>query len=269
MDKSTFAKIIKITSPIFFGYVSIGIPFGLLVARSGYPWWLAPLMSVTMYTGTGQYIAIGMFAAGAGLAQIMIVQALVGIRHVFYGLSLLTKFKGVGKWKAFLIYALTDETYAVLCSVDAPPGLKPGPFYAAIAALDMFYWTLGATIGAAAGSLIRFSFDGVDFALTALFCVILTEQILSSKDFIPPAIGICASIAAAVLERLGILPGGNMLLLSLSVGIAALVLAKNLGKQKKLFKAQEAREKTDSIPLTSADKKQDGPLEKTSSEAIK
>ena len=102
MEKSDFAKILKITSPIFFGYVSIGIPFGLMVAQAGYPWWLAPLMSVTMYTGTGQYIAIGMFAAGAGLAQIMLVQVLVGIRHIFYGLSLLTKFKGVGKWKAFL-----------------------------------------------------------------------------------------------------------------------------------------------------------------------
>ena len=232
MEKSDFAKILRITSPIFFGYVSIGIPFGLMVARAGYPWWLAPLMSVTMYTGTGQYIAIGMFAAGAGLAQIMLVQVLVGIRHVFYGLSLLTKFKGVGKWKAFLIYALTDETYAVLCSVDAPAGQKPGPFYSAIAALDLFYWTLGGTIGAAAGSLINFSFEGVDFALTALFCVILTEQILASKDFLPPAIGIASSVAAAVLERVGILPQGNMLLLSLSVGITALALAKNLSKPK-------------------------------------
>lgn len=232
MDKSTFAKILKITSPIFFGYVSIGIPFGLMVARAGYPWWLAPLMSVTMYTGTGQYIAIGMFAAGAGLAQIMLVQVLVGIRHIFYGLSLLTKFKGVGKWKAFLIYALTDETYAVLCSVDAPAGQKPGPFFSAIAAMDLFYWTLGGTIGAVAGSLINFSFEGVDFALTALFCVILTEQILASKDFLPPAIGIASSVAAAVLERVGILPQGNMLLLSLSVGITALALAKNLSKPK-------------------------------------
>ena len=232
MEKSDFAKILRITSPIFFGYVSIGIPFGLMVAQAGYPWWLAPLMSVTMYTGTGQYIAIGMFAAGAGLAQIMLVQVLVGIRHVFYGLSLLTKFKGVGKWKAFLIYALTDETYAVLCSVDAPAGKKPGPFYSAIAAMDLFYWTLGAIIGGVAGSLINFSFEGVDFALTALFCVILTEQILASKDFLPPAIGIASSVAAAVLERLGILPQGNMLLLSLSVGITALALAKNLSKPK-------------------------------------
>lgn len=232
MEKSDFAKILRITSPIFFGYVSIGIPFGLMVARAGYPWWLAPLMSVTMYTGTGQYIAIGMFAAGAGLAQIMLVQVLVGIRHVFYGLSLLTKFKDVGKWKAFLIYALTDETYAVLCSVDAPAGQKPGPFFSAIAAMDLFYWTLGAIIGGVAGSLINFSFEGVDFALTALFCVILTEQILASKDILPPAIGIASSVAAAVLERVGILPQGNMLLLSLSVGITALALAKNLSKPK-------------------------------------
>lgn len=255
MDKSDFAKIIKITSPIFFGYVSIGIPFGLMVARAGYPWWLAPLMSVTMYTGTGQYIAIGMFAAGAGLAQIMLIQVLVGIRHIFYGLSLLTKFKGVGKWKAFLVYALTDETYAVLCSVDAPAGVKPGRFYAAIAALDEFYWTLGATIGAVAGSLINFSFEGVDFALTALFCVILTEQILASKDFVPPLIGIATAAVFSVLERLGILPQGNMLLASLSFGIAALVLAKNVGKRKgqNLPQAQEGRAETAGKPKIGAE----------------
>lgn len=226
MDKSTFAKILKITSPIFFGYVSIGIPFGLMVAKAGYPWWLAPLMSVTMYTGTGQYIAIGMFAAGASLAQIMLIQVLVGIRHIFYGLSLLTKFKGLGKWKAFLVYALTDETYAVLCSVEAPVGKKPGPFYSAIAALDEFYWTLGGTIGALAGSLIKFPLDGVDFALTALFCVILTEQVLASKDFLPPAIGIGAAVIAAGLERTGILPNGNMLLAALALGIAVLAMAR-------------------------------------------
>lgn len=98
--------------------------------------------------------------------------------------------------------------------------------------MDLFYWTLGAIIGGVAGSLINFSFEGVDFALTALFCVILTEQILASKDFLPPAIGIASSVAAAVLERVGILPQGNMLLLSLSVGITALALAKNLSKPK-------------------------------------
>lgn len=226
MDKSVFAKILKITSPVFFGYITIGIAFGILVAKAGYPWWLSTIMSVTMYTGTGQYIAIGMFAARAGLAQIMLIQVLVGIRHVFYGLSLLTKFKDTGKWKPFLIYALTDETYALLCSIDVPRGQKAGPFYGAIAALDEFYWTLGATIGAIAGSLIKVPLDGIDFALTALFCVILTEQILKSRDFLPPAIGAAAAIIAATLERTGILPGGNMLLTAISLGIAALILAR-------------------------------------------
>ncbi len=226
MSKSIFFKIVKITLPIFFGYLSIGIPFGLMVTNAGYAWYLAPLMSLVMYTGTGQYIAIGMFAAGANLASIMVIQALVGIRHIFYGLSLVTKFKDAGRWKPYLIFALTDETYAVLCSVDAPQGLKPGPFYGTIAALDHFYWTLGATIGAVAGSLIKVSLEGVDFALTALFAVILVEQISSSKDFVPPAIGIAAAALAAILERLGIFPQGNMLLFALAFGIAALVLAK-------------------------------------------
>lgn len=226
MNKSVFFKILKLTLPIFFGYISIGIPFGLMVTNAGYAWYIALLMSLVMYTGTGQYIAIGMFAAGANLASIMVIQALVGIRHIFYGLSLITKFKDTGRWKQFLIFALTDETYAVLCSVDVPKGMKPGPFYGTIAALDYFYWNLGATIGAVAGSLIKISLDGVDFALTALFAVILVEQVSSSKDFVPPAIGIAAAVLAAFLERQGIFPQGNMLLLALAFGIAALVLAK-------------------------------------------
>lgn len=234
MNKSNFFKIVKITLPIFFGYISIGIPFGLMVANAGYAWWLAPLMSIVMYTGTGQYIAIGMFAAGANLASIMVIQALVGIRHIFYGLSLITKFKDTGRWKPYLIFALTDETYAVLCSMEVPPGLKAGSFYGTIAALDHFYWTLGATIGAVAGSLINVSLEGVDFALTALFAVILVEQISSSKDFVPPEIGIATAVTAAVLERCGILPEGNMLLFALASGIAALIFAKQFqrGKEK-------------------------------------
>ena len=204
-----------------------------MVTNAGYAWYLAPLMSLVMYTGTGQYIAIGMFAAGENFASIMVIQALVGIRHIFYGLSLITKFKDAGKWKPYLIFALTDETYAVLCSVDVPQDLKPGSFYGTIAALDHFYWTLGATIGAVAGSLIKISLEGVDFALTALFAVILVEQISSSKDFVPPAIGIASATLAAILERRGIFPQGNMLLLALAFGIAALILAKQHQLKKK------------------------------------
>ena len=129
---------------------------------------------------------------------------------------------------------LIIATLIVYCLKDIDYAARPygAPHFIAIAAMDLFYWTLGAIIGGVAGSLINFSFEGVDFALTALFCVILTEQILASKDFLPPAIGIASSVAAAVLERVGILPQGNMLLLSLSVGITALALAKNLSKPK-------------------------------------
>ncbi len=239
MDKNTFFKIMKITSPIFFGYVSIGIPFGLMVVSAGYPWWLAPIMSLTMFTGTGQYIAIGMFAAKASLGAIMLIQVLVGIRHIFYGLSLISKFKDTGRWKPYLIFALTDETYAVLCSTTVPKGQKAGPFFGVIAALDQSYWVLGSVIGAIAGSLIKFPIDGIDFALTALFTVILVEQISSSKDFVPPAIGIASAILATVLERTGILPGGNMLLLSLTVGITALLLAKGRTPAKNAEEAEK------------------------------
>lgn len=226
MTKENLFKCLKLTSPIFFGYISIGIPFGLLVTQAGYPWWLAPIMGLTMYTGSGQYIAIGLFAAGAPLTEIIIAQLMTGCRHIFYGLSLMTQFKDTGKWKPYLIFALTDETYALLVGTKVPPGIKNSTFYGTISMLDQSYWILGSIIGAIAGSLIKFPLKGLDFALTALFAVILTEQIMSSKDFIPPVVGLTASAVAIILEKVHAIPSGNMLLVSLTLGIAALMIAK-------------------------------------------
>ncbi len=223
MNRETFSKILKLTSPIFFGYISIGIPFGLMVVQAGYQWWLAPLMCLTMFTGSGQYIAIGLFAVDAPFSAMIIAQIMTGIRHIVYGLSLITKFKNVGKWKPYLIFALTDETYALLTSCEVPEDVRPGTFYGVIALMDQCYWTLGAIIGAVAGTLINFPLEGIDFALTALFAVILVEQIRSSKNFVPAAIGLSTAIIAVLLGKAGIISDGNMLIAALSLGIGALM----------------------------------------------
>ena len=103
MNNSNFFKIVKLTLPVFFGYIAIGIPFGLMLVKAGYPWWLAPIMSVAIYAGAGQYLAVGLFASGSSLGVVAVSQLLLNIRHIFYGLSLIEKFKNVGKWKPFLI----------------------------------------------------------------------------------------------------------------------------------------------------------------------
>lgn len=226
MNKKLFLQILKITSPVFFGYIAIGIPFGLMLVKAGYPWWLAPIMCLTMYAGAGQYIAIGLFTAGASFSAIAIAQLMVNIRHIVYGLSLIDKFKDVKKIKPYLVFALTDETYALMTSTPLPPDTSPTFFYGTIAALDQSYWVLGGLIGAIAGQLIPFDFAGVDFALTALFAVLLIEQIKSSHDIVPPIIGGIATVITVLLYRWNLIGSGNILIIALTIGIAAIILVK-------------------------------------------
>ncbi|MDR0822348.1 MAG: AzlC family ABC transporter permease, partial [Endomicrobium sp.] len=191
-------EIIKITLPVFFGYIAIGMPFGIMMIAAGYPFWLVPLMSIFIYAGAGQYMAVGLFAAGAGLTEILIAEALLNIRHIVYGLPLIEPFKETGKWKPYIIFALTDETYALLTTVTRPQGMKSGTFYGLISMFNHIYWILGSILGALAVSFIPISFEGVDFALTALFAVLLIEQIKKTKTFLPVIIGIFAAILSII-----------------------------------------------------------------------
>lgn len=220
---SSWAPVLRhafpISLPVLFGYVAIGIPFGLMLVKAGYPWWLSPIMSVIMYAGAGQYIAIGLFAAGVPLSAMAITMLMVNIRHIVYGLSLIQQFKSVGKWKPYLVFSLTDETYALLTGVTVPAGMNPGSFYGSIALLNQSYWITGSVLGALAGTLIPFSFRGVDFALTALFTVLLIDQIRRTRDPVPAVIGaVCALAALAVVGP------GRMLLAALAGAIALLAL---------------------------------------------
>lgn len=219
---------IKITIPVFFGYIAIGIPFGLMVTKAGYPWYLAPIMSIFMYAGAGQYIAIGLFAANAPLTSIALTTLMVNIRHIVYGLSLIERFKHVGKWKPYLIFSLTDETYALLTGVKLPEKANPGVFYGTIALLDHCYWILGGILGAIAGELIPFSFEGIDFALTALFMVLLIDQLRRTKDFFPPMLGIFSGILALL-----IIGSNNMLIAALSIALALLILIRGKNQNDK------------------------------------
>jgi 4-azaleucine resistance transporter AzlC len=214
-----------VTIPVLFGYLAIGIPFGLMLVKAGYPWWLAPIMSILMYAGAGQYIAIGLFAAKVPLAGMIVTMLMVNIRHIVYGLSLIGKFREVGRWKPYLVFALTDETYALLTGVKVPMNVKPGAFYGSVAALDQSYWIIGSLIGALAGSFIPFSFTGIDFALTALFAVLLIDQLRRTKDPIPACIGLAAAILALI-----VIGPANMLIVALAAGIATLILVR--GREK-------------------------------------
>jgi len=213
-----FAQALRCSVPVLLGYAAIGSAFGLLAADSGYPWWLALAMSAVMYAGAGQYIAIGLLASGAALWEAVLVQLAVNARHVAYGLAMAGRFSGAGALKPYLIFGLTDETFALLSSLPAGggPDRRRFRFMALVTLLNQSYWMLGTAAGAAAGSLMPFEAEGIGFALTALFVVLMIEQILRLRK---PAIFI-ASAAAAILCSL-LLPERVSLLAALALALAA------------------------------------------------
>ncbi|GHV96188.1 branched-chain amino acid ABC transporter permease [Spirochaetia bacterium] len=222
----------KYSIPVLLGYLAIGTAFGLLMADAGYPWWLTLAMSLFMYAGAGQYIAVGLFAAGTSLWEAVLVQLVVNARHIAYGFSMLKRFRKLGALRYYLIFGLTDETFALLSSLpdDANSAYgndsaERGKFMLFVTALDQCYWVSGSIIGAAAGSLLPFSTEGIGFALTALFVVLLIEQILRVRKR-----GIF--IVSAIPAVLGVifLPSRMSLLAAMAL---ALALSSLLGKTRR------------------------------------
>lgn len=206
------------------GYLSIGIAFGLMLQAVGYgPVW-AVFMSLVIYAGSGQYLGCTLLAQGAALPQVALLTLLLNFRHLFYGLSLLDTFRGTGKKKPYLIFALTDETYALMTSVRPPADVDPGSFYLAVALLDHSYWVLGSLIGATLGTLISFDTTGIDFAMTALFVVIAVDQWKTAgktglKGHIPALLGFGCTILSCLIF------GRDNLLIPALLAMCALLLA--------------------------------------------
>ena len=187
---SEFKYIFSVTIPILLGYIPLGIGFGLFASQSGLPILVSTLMSIFMYTGAGQYLAVGLFAVNASFSSILITEILLNLRHIVYGLSLIREFDGIGKCKPYLIFALTDETYSILTNTKCPQNIDKKKFYLGVSALNHFYWVTGSLIGAFLGKILQsktnIDFGGIDFALTALFAVLFVERMrninLSKKN---------------------------------------------------------------------------------------
>lgn len=225
LKKNVDTKALKLalvtSTPVFFGYLAIGIAFGLLLEKTGYPWFVALLMSVLIYAGAMQFMAIGLFVSNAAFFEIAIVTLLVNFRHMIYGLSLFDKFNLMGWLKPYMIFALTDETYALLTTIKEPAEINKRQYYFFIALFDQLYWVLGSVIGAAAGTVLTFNTQGLDFALTALFIVLMLEQFKAYKSKIPFMIGgVCAAVSILTVGK------ANMLLLAVFSSIICLLLLK-------------------------------------------
>ncbi|MCD7948255.1 MAG: AzlC family ABC transporter permease [Oscillospiraceae bacterium] len=221
MDRKALAAAFPATMPVLAGYLSIGIAFGLMLQRIGFNFIWAFFMSVFIYAGSCQYMAVGLLASSATLTTVALMTFLINFRHLVYGLSMLEKFRGMGARKLYMIFSLTDETYALLSAVQAPVGVNAKNFYFAIALLDQCYWIVGAVIGAVAGALIPLDITGIDFAMTALFLVIAVDQWKACKKHIPAILGAAAAVLFLVLVG-----AEQFLLPSLAVIVLVLVLTR-------------------------------------------
>lgn len=164
------------TIPVLTGYIPLGMAYGFLMASIGYsPLW-ALGMSILVYGGSIEYVAVTLLAAAFAPMQAFLVSVMVNARHMFYGLSLLDKYHGLGKARPFLIFALTDETFSLVSTLEPPAGIRRKDFYFWISLLDYSYWLIGSFLGAWLGSILDINTKGMDFVLTALFVVLFMEQ---------------------------------------------------------------------------------------------
>lgn len=189
------------TLPVLTGYIVLGFGFGFILRSNGYGTLLAFIMSLFIYAGSMQYVAIGLITSGASLITTAMTTLMVNIRHLFYGISMIEKYKKTGKIKPYLIFSLTDETYSLVCSEKSNISAEErSRYYFLVSLFDQIYWVLGTVIGSLAGNIVTFNSTGIDFALTALFITIFLEQWLSGKQHhIPAIIGVGVAVVCLVV----------------------------------------------------------------------
>ena len=193
----------KQSVPIMAGYIVLGMGFGVLLESKGYGVLWAIAMSVFIYAGSMQYVTINLITGGASLIATALMTLMVNARHLFYGISMLDKYKNTGKYKPYLILALTDETYSLVCSGTIPEGVDRNKYYFLVSLFDQVYWVIGSVIGSVVGSVLNFNTAGIDFSMTALFLVVFVEQWKSTKDHASAIAGVAASVVCLLIFGAG------------------------------------------------------------------
>ena len=199
MTKEALRKPFFDTLPVLAGYLFLGCGFGILLSQNGYGLGWALAMSLFIYAGSGQYLAVELLAGGAGLITTAIATLLVNARHLFYGISLLDTYQDTGKAKPYLIFALTDETYSLVTQAQPPEGVSRKKYCLLVSFLDQCYWVVGCCLGALIGTYVPVSFEGVSFVLTALFVTLFVEQWLSHKEHFPAIVGVISTLCCLLI----------------------------------------------------------------------
>ena len=164
------------------GYLFLGITYGILMVTNGFPFWLPVLTAVIVYTGSMEFLLVGILLSPFHPFSVLATTLMVCARHIFYGLSMLQRYRDSGKAKFYLIYTTSDETFAVNCNARIPEGLSRTKYYFWVSFLDQLYWVAGSALGALFGGLLTFRTDGLDFVITAMFVCIFLNQWLQDSD---------------------------------------------------------------------------------------
>lgn len=211
--------------PVMAGYVVLGIGFGILLKKAGYGLFWSFLMGLTIYAGSMQYVGVSLLTSGASLITVALTTLMVNARHLFYGLTMIGRYEGAGKKKPYMIFALTDETYSLLCDGQAPEGVDRHWYGFFVSLFDQSYWVLGCVLGSLVGEVLSFDTAGIDFSMTALFVTVFVEQWLTAKDHRPALLGLVCSVACLLIF------GAESFLIPtmISVTVVSLLLRRTLG----------------------------------------
>lgn len=213
MNRQTIKYAFKTCMPVILGYLPAGFAFGLMMSSIGQGVLVSFIMAATMYAGAGQYIAVDFIKSNAAFITIAVTTFLVNSKHLFYGLSLIDKYKDTGAKKLYLMFSLTDETYALMTSTEFPKDADKNSYMFMVSLINQLSWVAGCTLGAAFGQAVSFDTRGLDFAMTALFIVIITDQWQNFKTKLPFIIGgVSAAAAMVIIGKSYMLLGGAALI---------------------------------------------------------
>ena len=199
MNRQLLQKAFLKTIPVLAGYIVLGMGFGIMMNDAGFSLGLSLAMSLFVYAGSMQYAGVSLLASGASVITTALMTVLINARHLFYALAMVVKYRGA-KWeKPYLIFALTDETYSLVCDGEYPEGEDPYAYWFFISLFDQLYWVLGTLLGGIVAGSFAFDSSGIDFAMTALFVSTFTEQWLTNENHIPAMTGVVVSVLCRLL----------------------------------------------------------------------
>lgn len=195
--KAAFPK----TIPIFAGFWFLGMTYGILMNVSGFSFIYPMLMSMSIFAGSMEFVTVSLLLAAFQPLQAFLLALMINARHLFYGISMLDKYKCTGAKKIYLIFGLCDESFSINYTADIPEGVDRGWFMFFVTLLNQIYWVSGSTLGGILGSLVKFDTGGIEFVMTAMFTVIFLDQWLKEKNHISALIGIAVSVICLLVFR--------------------------------------------------------------------